>query len=100
IPSYTFPESAARALGHAAERATWLRRLAGTIPLLPSINAAEARTVLSSALTREERPWLNPDEVTTVLHAYGITTPHGIIARGPEEASDACRRIGAPVAVK
>ena len=100
IPSYTFPESAARALGHASARATWLRRLAGTIPVLPSINAKDARAVLVGALAREERPWLTPEEVTTVLQAYGMSTPHGIIARSPEEAAEACRQIGAPVAVK
>jgi acetyl coenzyme A synthetase (ADP forming)-like protein len=100
IPSYTFPESAARALGHAVARATWLRRLAGTIPPLPSINAKEARAVLVGALAREDHPWLTADEVTSVLQAYGITTPEGTIARNPEEAADACRHIGAPVAVK
>lgn len=100
IPSYTFPESAARALGHAVARAIWLRRLAGTIPALSSINAGDARAVLVGALAREERPWLTPHEVMTVLRSYGIATPEGTIARSPEEAANACGRIGAPVAVK
>src|SRR6266496_2936588 len=34
VAAFTYPESAARALGRAAERGEWLRRAAGTIPEL------------------------------------------------------------------
>jgi acyl-CoA synthetase (NDP forming) len=100
IPSYTFPESAARALGHAAARAAWLRRPAGTLPAFTDLNFATARTVVTAALAREERPWLAAAEVRELLHAYGISMPAERIARSPKEAAAACRDLGAPVAVK
>ncbi len=100
IPSYTFPESAARALGHAVSRAAWLRRLAGVIAVPEAIDPDRARAVIETAAAREERPWLTPEEVEAVLRAYGISTPVGTLARTAEEAEDACRTIGAPVAVK
>jgi acetyl coenzyme A synthetase (ADP forming)-like protein len=100
IPSYTFPEAAARTLGHAAARASWLRRPAGSVPALERVDSAAARAVVESALTREARPWLTPDEVSEVLRAYGVTLPEERIVHSPQEAADACRQIGAPVAVK
>jgi len=100
LPSYTYPEAAARALGHAAARAAWLRRAAGQIPPLLGIDGAAGRVVVDRALAREERPWLGPDEVRDVLRAYGVTMPAQMLVHTPAEAADACRRLGAPVAVK
>jgi acetyl coenzyme A synthetase (ADP forming)-like protein len=100
IPSYPFPEAAARAMGHAAARAAWLRRPAGEIPALGDINQSTARAVVDAALAREARPWLTADEVRQVLEAYAIRTPSGRIARSAHEAAAACRALGAPVAVK
>jgi acyl-CoA synthetase (NDP forming) len=100
IPSYTFPEAAARAMGHAAARAAWLRRPAGEIPVFADINQGAARAIVDAALAREARPWLTADEVREVLGAYAISTPQGRIARSADEAAAACRALGAPVAVK
>jgi acyl-CoA synthetase (NDP forming) len=100
IPSYTFPESAARALGHAATRGAWLRRPAGEVPAFPDVDVRAARSIVDGALAREERPWLTPDEVTRLLEAYRIPMPQSIIAGSPEEAAAAFERIGGPVAVK
>jgi len=99
LPSYTYPEAVARALGHAAARAAWLRRAAGQIPSLPGIDGAAGRAVVDRALAREERPWLGPDEVRDVLRAYGVAILAQMIVHTPAEAADACRRLGAPVAV-
>src|SRR5207244_1107268 len=84
IPSYTFPEAAARALGNAARYAAWLRRPAGQTPAFADVDPAAARAVVAAALGREERPWLRPDEVATLLRAYGIPTPTTVVARSPE----------------
>jgi acyl-CoA synthetase (NDP forming) len=100
IPSFTFPESAARALGHAAVRATWLRRPAGSIATFASIDKEGARAIVDTALAREERPWLQPEEVSALLRAYGIPQPDGRLVHSPEAAAEACKEIGAPVAVK
>src|SRR5262249_35118706 len=52
IAAYTYPESAARALGLAAGRAEWLRRPQGIVPALDRIDAARARAVTAAALAR------------------------------------------------
>lgn len=100
IPSYAFPEGAARALGHAAQRAAWLRRPIGHPAAFDDINEAAARGIVDAALQREERPWLSPTEIRALLSAYGIALPRELVARTPEEAAAAAARIGAPVAVK
>jgi acetyl coenzyme A synthetase (ADP forming)-like protein len=100
IPSYVYPESAARALGHAAQRAIWLRRPVGQIPAYPEIDRSVARSVVEDALRREEHPWLDHDEIVRLLTAYGIPTPVEIVVHSPEDAADAARRIGQPVALK
>jgi acetyl coenzyme A synthetase (ADP forming)-like protein len=100
IPSYTFPEAAARALGHAARRAAWLRRPIGEIPTFGDVDVKAARAVVDGALAREERPWLRSDEVAAMLRAYGIATPESVVVHSPEEAADAFRHLGGPVAIK
>ena len=43
VATFAYPESAAAALGHAAARADWLRRPAGTVPDLDRVETARAR---------------------------------------------------------
>jgi acetyl coenzyme A synthetase (ADP forming)-like protein len=100
IPSYAFPEGAARALGDVAAYAAWLRRPAGEIPAFADVDAEAARAVVANALARGDHPWLTPEEVSALLRAYRIPTPTSIVARSPEEAAEAARAIGGPVALK
>lgn len=100
IPSYAFPEGAARALGHAARRAAWLRRPAGHLPAMGELDRLTARRIVDAALAREERPWLRADENRALLSAYGIALPREISVNSPEQAAEAAVEIGAPVAVK
>ncbi|MBI4506716.1 MAG: GNAT family N-acetyltransferase [Chloroflexi bacterium] len=100
IPAYSFPEAAARALGQAAAYGTWLRRPAGSIPALATIDPEAARPIVARALAREASPWLLPDEIAGLLGAFGIAPTEAVIARSAEEAAEACRRLGPPVAVK
>jgi acyl-CoA synthetase (NDP forming) len=100
IPSYIYPESAARALGHAAQRAIWLRRPVGQIPAYPECDRSIARSVVEGALRRAAQPWLGHDEIVRLLTVYGLPTPAEVVVHSPEEAADAARRIGNPVALK
>ncbi len=50
IPSYTYPEAAARALGHAAARAAWLRRPLGAQPAFDDLDASAAQAIVERAL--------------------------------------------------
>src|SRR6185295_7551406 len=50
VSAFTYPESAARALGRAAERADWLRRPLGSVPELDGVDAEAALAVTASVL--------------------------------------------------
>ncbi len=72
VSAFTYPESAARALGRAAERADWLRRPLGTVPEVDGIDHEVAAEVVANALADAEDRWLEPDEARKLLLAYGI----------------------------
>jgi acyl-CoA synthetase (NDP forming)/GNAT superfamily N-acetyltransferase len=84
-PAYAYPESAARALGHAVRYRAWLDRQHGTVPELPGLRAADARALLAEFLAREPAGgWLPQDQVAELLSCYGI--PHAPGATAPGSA--------------
>jgi len=99
IPSYAFPESAARALAHAGRYGQWRRR-----PAAPAARPADARRdeALALVATAVERGagWLAPAEVEALLRCYGISLVAQRFALTPEEAGDWAERFGGPVALK
>lgn len=100
VAAFTYPESAARALARAAERAEWLRRPAGLVPKVDGVNRLEAAAVVKSALERAEDGWLSPAEVRALLLAYGVPLVAEELAETPEVAVEAAGRLGFPVVVK
>ena len=68
--AFTFPESAARALGRAAERADWLRRPLGSAPSLHDVDREAALVVVERALSQSDDRWLDPAD--TARAAGGI----------------------------
>ena len=95
VPSFDFPESAARALGRASERAEWLRRPAGSVPELGGIDVEAARAVVADG-----EGWLEPDRARALLHAYGIPLVPERLAASPDEAVAAAEELGYPAVVK
>ena len=93
---FTYPESAARALGLAAKRAEWLRRPAGSVPQLEGIDAAAAERIVSVAGDR----WLTPTETRQLLSSYGLPLVDERVAESVGETIDAARDLGFPVVVK
>jgi acetate---CoA ligase (ADP-forming) len=95
VPSFAYPEAAARALGRAAERGEWLRRPAGTFPEL------ELDGVAAQAVVREAgEGWLDPAQTRRLLEAYGVPlVPERVVATA-EAAVDAARELGFPVVLK
>jgi acetyl coenzyme A synthetase (ADP forming)-like protein len=96
VAAFDYPESAARALGRAAERAEWLRRPQGRVPTLDGIDLAAAHVVVDVA---EER-WLAPDEVRRLLEAYGLPVVAERVANTLEETLAVAAELGYPVVVK
>jgi acetate---CoA ligase (ADP-forming) len=100
IAAFAYPESAARALGHAAERGDWLRRPAGAAPLLGGIDRAAARAVADAALAGSTEAWLSAAETRALLQAYGLPLVEERVAADVDAAAAAAAELGYPVVVK
>ena len=92
---FEYPESAARALGLAAQRAAWLRRPAGTTPEV-AVDAAQGRAIIDAA----GEGWLDSSAAHALLEAYGIPLVRERQAATPDEAAAAAVELGLPVVVK
>jgi acetyl coenzyme A synthetase (ADP forming)-like protein len=93
VASFPYPESAAAALGRAAERAVWLRRPVGVV------HRPDHETVdLGSAA--DGGRWLDPTETRSLLERYGVPLAPQQTAASPRKAAQAAREMGFPVAVK
>jgi acyl-CoA synthetase (NDP forming) len=98
IPSYSFPENAARALARATRYGEWLLR-PSSIPSLPDIQRRNWTPVLERAAKREGG-WLEPDEVWSLLAAYGLPLLAQETVRTAAEAGKAAADLGGRVALK
>jgi len=92
---FEYPESAARALGLAAQRAAWLRRPAGRVPAI-DVDRDRAIAIVDSA----EPGWLGARVARDLLEAYGIPLVPERSASTPDAAVVAARDLGFPVVVK
>jgi len=98
IPSYLFPESAARALGAMYRYARYREREEG-IPRTFEVARARAGAVIDGALA-EGRTRLTDLEAMEVLEAYGIRTARARLCKDVDDAAHAAREIGYPVVLK
>jgi acetate---CoA ligase (ADP-forming) len=100
VAAFSFPETAARALGLAADRADWLRRPAGVTPELDGVDGDEARRLVEGWLRGSTELWLDPARTRALLEAYGIPLVPECVAGTVEEAVEAACELGFPVVVK
>ena len=100
LASFAYPESAARALGLAADRGEWLRRPAGTVPELEGVDPEAARTVVDGALKESSETWLDPASTRELLGAYGIPLVPERTAESADRAVATAADLGFPVVVK
>ena len=100
VPTFAYPESAARALALATRLGEWRRRPPGTVADV-DIDPTSARAALQDGLARATGDRWAPSECTAaLLAAYGIPVVRGETVASAGAASDAARRIGGPVALK
>lgn len=93
VASFMYPESAAAALGRAAERTAWLRRPIGVVHR-PDHAAVDLGPVTDAGR------WLDPAETRALLESYGLRLAPQQVAASPRKAARAAREMGFPVAVK
>ena len=100
IPTYLFPESAAKVLTKAVRYAEWRSKPLALSPGFPDVNKDKAKRVVARALEARGDGWLSAQEAHSVLSAFGIRQAPGGLARTPDEATAIARSVGFPVAVK
>ena len=98
--TFPYPETAARALARAAERAAWLRRPAGTVPPRPAVDAGAAARVVAGALAEVDDVWLGPGETRALLEAYGVPLVPERVVADASAAVEVARELGLPAVVK
>ena len=99
VAAFTYPESAARALGRAAERGEWLRQPAGRIPEL-ELDQKEARRIVDRRIVDESGGWLGAADARALLQAYRIPVVPELVAADADEAAAAAQGLGFPSVVK
>ena len=101
IPSFRFPEAAARALGQVARYARWRRRPLGNVVEVEDADVDGARAVVAEALDGGRADaWLTPAQAERLLTAFGIATAATRPAVSAEEAAAATAAFDGPVVVK
>jgi acetyl coenzyme A synthetase (ADP forming)-like protein len=121
VPSFAFPEDAARSMGRVAAYSEWRNRPIGSIVRHGDLDPEGARRIIESAL--QSRPddgappervrsrrrsesaslrsaWLDAEEAQGVLACYGIPLARALTVSDEAEAVAALDRLGGPVAVK
>jgi acetate---CoA ligase (ADP-forming) len=102
IPSFAFPEDAARAMGRVVRYADWRRKPLGQVVRPAGIDADAARAIVERALAGAEggSAWLEQADAEDVLRAYGVRLARSVIVASPAEAAAAADDLGGMVAVK
>ena len=99
IPTFTFPNAAAAALGTLYQ---WQHRppLDNSAPEpVPAADRRRVATIMRQALA-EKRSTLGTVEAEALLHAYGIPTPRSALAKTAAEAVAQAKIFGYPVVLK
>jgi acetyl coenzyme A synthetase (ADP forming)-like protein len=105
VPSYTYPETAVRALAHALRYAAWRARPSGTVPVLPDVDVNEARRRLphqevNGAEAGLAPGWVSGAAAMDVLAAFGLPVVRTVEAHSGDEAGKWADEIGGAVALK
>jgi acetyl coenzyme A synthetase (ADP forming)-like protein len=107
MPSYPFPEDAARALAHAVRYGIWAETPEGVVPHYEGIRTSAAKALMADVLAslpasgdEAGSRWLLPDEVAKLLGCYGVPMAEWRLADTAQAAGAAAEEIGGKVALK
>lgn len=99
IPTYAYPEDAARALAHVVRYAEARARPEGSVPAFEDARRAEASAIIGRALDHGGG-WLAPDDVASLFAAWGLPLVRSVVCATGADAERAAVAMGRPVALK
>jgi len=99
IPSFPFPEDAARVLAKAAEYGVWKFAPHRKAEKKVEADKEGVKAIISTAL-REKREWLSYEECDSVLNKYGIPTVRTATASGKHDVKEKIKGWEGRVAIK
>ncbi len=99
IPSYAFPEEAARALAHTARYGEWRAQPEPPPEVLDGIDPKAGAVVIGESLAGGPG-WMTPSDLSRLLASYGIPMVAAQTVATPEEAGAAAARLRGRVALK
>jgi acetyl coenzyme A synthetase (ADP forming)-like protein len=99
IPTFDFPENAARALAHAVAYGRWRGRDRGSLAAPSGCRSDEAAAIIARGLGGDGG-WLAPGEVSALFDCYGLALIETRVLASAAEAVAAAAEIGGPVVIK
>jgi acyl-CoA synthetase (NDP forming)/RimJ/RimL family protein N-acetyltransferase len=101
LPIYSYPESAARALGHAASYREWRDSQHGQVPELADVDAAGAHALVAAFLAdRPDGGWLAAADAIALLASYRIIMAETRAVTSKDNAVVAAAELGGHVVLK
>ena len=100
LPTFRYPEDAARALARAAEHAAWRAAPAGTVPTFADVRRDEAAAIVAHGLAAGGDGWLPPADVHSLLACWGVRLAPQRVVPSAAAAARAAAELGGAVALK
>ncbi|MEV5533282.1 bifunctional acetate--CoA ligase family protein/GNAT family N-acetyltransferase [Streptomyces prunicolor] len=102
IPAYPAAERAVRALAEAVRYAQWRREAVdpGRVPEFEDIDEKGSAELIGGLLARGQGLTLGVEETCELLGKYGVDVHRALPAPTPDDAAEAARTLGYPVALK
>jgi acetyl coenzyme A synthetase (ADP forming)-like protein len=99
VPTYLYPEDAARALARVMRHVHWREHPPSDPPAFDDVRSDEAAGLIAGAL-EGGGGWLSVEDVMTLMDCYGIPVARWEIAPDPVTAGHVADQLGGPVALK
>jgi acyl-CoA synthetase (NDP forming) len=101
LPAYSYPEGAARALGHAARYQAWRGRQGSRVPRLTGLRVAAARDLVAGFVAASPGGgWLPSGQAAELLSCYQIPMATTLAVADERQAIAAAADLGGRVVLK